>query len=65
MYSTIEKLKKVATDKTKFYWEQENAIDVIACKDNTDSRNALADIANDAKYSWVRERALNHLKSNC
>ena len=65
MDSRIKKLKKIAIDKTKFYWEQEDAIDTIACDNDDDARNALADIANDAKYSWVRKRALDHLKSNC
>lgn len=65
MGSTIEELKKIATDNNKFYWEQEDAIDAIACMKSNDVQHPLAEIANKAKYSWVRERALNNLKSDC
>jgi len=65
MNSVIRELKKTATSNDNFTWEREKAIDVIACIDGGDAKKALAEISSEAPFGWERERALNHLKSNC
>jgi hypothetical protein len=56
----VNKLKILATNKQRYYWEREEAIRALGDINRKEAALALLDIANDRElYYWERELALS------